>query len=327
MDVFSAKVRRSSHASAWRTPWPARMTGRFAFGDLGRGRLELAAVAVEVRTEAREAGDDLILGRVLGARLLLERVLRDVDVDRTRATGPGDVEGLRHDPRQLVGVAHQVVVLRHRQGDAVDVDLLEGVLADERGWHVARDRDHRHRIEHRGPDPRDEVRGTGAGGAHADPDRPGDPGVPVGRVGAALLVADQDVAKLRVVAQDVVQRQDHAARVAEEDVDALAKEGLAQDVRPDARPLEVACLMEHALPGALDRRRARRAVGRHVTASARGGTRRFRGIGLHRHWQALVVTDIQKTLAYRRGSLRVMRGSWRLSVRSSASLRSPAGSR
>ena len=102
-------------------------------------------------------------------------------------------------------------------------------------------------------------------------------------MGAALLVADQDVAKLRVVAQDVVQRQDHATRVAEEDVDALAEEGLAQDVRADARPLEVACLMEHALPGALDRGRARRAVGRHVTASAGGRTGRFRGIGLHRH--------------------------------------------
>ena len=115
------------------------------------------------------------------------------------------------------------------------------------------------------------------------PTVPGDPGVPVGRVGAALLVADQDVAKLRVVAQDVVQRQDHAARVAEEDVDALAKEGLAQDVGADARPLEVARLMEHALLGALDRGRVRRAVGGHVTASARGRTRRFRGIGLHRH--------------------------------------------
>ena len=45
--------------------------------------------------------------------------------------GAGDVEGLGDDARQLVGVADQVVVLGHRQRDAVDVDLLEGVLADE----------------------------------------------------------------------------------------------------------------------------------------------------------------------------------------------------
>ena len=47
--------------------------------------------------------------------------------------GPRDVERLGHDARQVVGVADQVVVLGHRQGDAVDVDLLEGVLADQRG--------------------------------------------------------------------------------------------------------------------------------------------------------------------------------------------------
>ena len=101
------------------------------------------------------------------------------------------------------------------------------------------------------------------------PTRAGDAGVAVGGVGPALLVADEDVAQLRVVAQDVVERQDHAARVAEEDIDALAKEGLAQDVGADARALEVARLVEHALLGALDRGGVRRAVGGHVTASAR----------------------------------------------------------
>ena len=66
-------------------------------------------------------------------RLLLEGVLGDVDVDRARPAGPGDVERLGDDARQVVGVADQVVVLGHRQGDAVDVDLLEGVLADQGG--------------------------------------------------------------------------------------------------------------------------------------------------------------------------------------------------
>ena len=47
--------------------------------------------------------------------------------------GPRDVERLGHDARQVVGVADQVVVLGHRQGDAVDVDLLERVLADQGG--------------------------------------------------------------------------------------------------------------------------------------------------------------------------------------------------
>ena len=53
-------------------------------------------------------------------------------------TGPGRPDraiwnASANDAGQLVGVADQVVVLGHRQGDAVDVDLLERVLADQGG--------------------------------------------------------------------------------------------------------------------------------------------------------------------------------------------------
>ncbi len=180
--------------------------------ELGGGELQLAAVRVEVRTEAGQPGDDLVVGRVRRGRLLLEGVLRDVDVDGTGPSGPGDVERLGEDAGQVVRVTDEVVVLRHRQGDAVDVDLLERVLADQRGGDVAGDRDHRDRVEEGSPDPRHEVRRTRAGGPHADADLAGDPGVAVGGVGAALLVADEDVAQLRIVAEDVVEGQDHAAR-------------------------------------------------------------------------------------------------------------------
>ena len=60
-------------------------------------------------------------------------------------------------------------------------------------------------------------------------------GVAVGRMGAALLVADEHVAELGVVAEDVVERQDDAARIAEEDVDALAEERLAARRRRRSR--------------------------------------------------------------------------------------------
>ncbi len=302
-------------------------------GDLGRGQLQLPRVAVHVRAEARQPGDDLVLGRVLGARLLLEGVLGDVDVDRAGTAGPGDVEGLGDDARQLVRVAHQVVVLRHRQGDAVDVDLLEGVLADQRRRDVAGDRDHRDRVEERGPDAGDQVGRAGTRGAHADADAAGDAGVAVGGVRAALLVADEDVAELRVVAEDVVERQDDAARIAEEDVDALAEERLAEDVRPDAGPLEVAALVEHALAGALDRGRLGGPVAGHVAAPRAAGPGRSRRFALrHRHriWSFRAASTgriHRKTLASRRGSRRssvVLRAS---GARSSVSLRSPAGSR
>ena len=105
------------------------------------------------------------------------------------------------------------------------------------------------RVEQGGADAGDEVRGARAGRAQADADPAGGPGVAVGRVGAALLVADEDVAQLGVVAQDVVEGQDHAAGIAEEDVDALAEERLAHDVGADPGPLERLRVVEHLLAG------------------------------------------------------------------------------
>ncbi len=296
--------------------------------DLVDCELELPAVTIEVRSEARQTRDDVLLGRVTGARLLLERVLGDVDVDGPRSPGPGDVERLGDDARQVVRVADQVVVLGHRQGDAVDVDLLEGVLADERRRHVAGDGHHRHRVEEGRPDPGHEVGGTRAGGAHAHADAAGDPGVAVRGVRAALLVADEDVAQLGVVAEDVVQRQDHAARIAEEDVDALAEEGLAQDVGTDARALEVARLVEHVLPGALDGGCVHRPVTGHVAAPRPGRTRTgwLRGIGPGRQGRPSAQADNKRPSPPGEGPFG---SAWFVtaSVRPSASLRSPAGSR
>ena len=240
-------------------------------GDLRRGGLELAAVAVHVGPKAGQAGHDVCLARVLGAGLLLEGVLGDVDVDRAGPAGAGDVERLGDHPGQVVGIADQVVVLGHRQGDAVDVDLLEGILADERRGHVAGDRDHRHRIEEGRPDPGDEVRGTRPRRAHAHADLAGHPGVAVGGVGTALFVANEHVAQLGIVAEHVVQRQDHATRVAEEDIDTLAQERLAQYVGTDARALQVARVIQHPLPGVLDGGGVSRPLTRDVAApSGRG---------------------------------------------------------
>ena len=236
-------------------------------GDLAGGELQLLGVALGGGPEAGHAGDHVVEGGVLGARLLLQGVLRDVDVDRARAAVGREVERLGDDVRDVVGVPDQVVVLRHRQRDAGDVDLLERVLADQGVGHVAGDRDHRDRVELGGGDRGDEVRGARAAGAHAHADPAAGAGVAVGRVAAALLVADEDVPDLGVVAEDVVDREDDAARVAPQDVGALADERLHQRVGADPRPLPRPDLVEHRLARLLDRGRARRAVGRHVAAT------------------------------------------------------------
>ena len=228
MLVFSANARRSSQARAWRTPWPARMTGRLARAISAAASLSCLGWPSKVgRKPGRPASISAWLGWPADVSCWRASLVMSMWTGPGPAR-PGDVERLGDDPRDVVRVPDEVVVLGHRQGDAGDVDLLEGVLAEQGGRHVAGDRHDRDRVEEGGPDAGHEVRGARAGRPHADPDPAGDPGVAVGRVGAALLVADEDVAELGIVAEDVVERQDDPARVAEEDVDALAEERLAQ---------------------------------------------------------------------------------------------------
>jgi hypothetical protein len=307
-------------------------------GDLRRGDLELLVVAVHRRSEAGQPRDHLLRGRMGRLRLLLERVLRDVDVDRAGPAAAGDVERLGDHARQLVRVADEVVVLRHRQGDAVDVDLLERVLADQGRGHVAGDRDHRDRVEHRGADAGHQVGRAGPRGADAHADLAGRTGVPVGGVRAALLVAHEDVPQLRVVAEDVVQRQDHAARVAEHDLDALPEQRLAQDVGTDSGARSALprrdrgrrrALVEHLALRPLDRGGVLGALGRHV-APARAVALRQRHdrppSGSVTSASSLVAacSEKSKTPAFRRGSGWLSVGLIASCDRSSASLRAPA---
>ena len=130
--AFSANALSSSQASAIRTPCPARISGRFAWA------ISFAAVLSCFGWPSR-------LGRKPGRPAMTSsREGCSAVVSCCRAslvmsmwTGPGrpclgEVERLGDDVRDVVGVAHQVVVLGHRQRDAGDVDLLERVLADER---------------------------------------------------------------------------------------------------------------------------------------------------------------------------------------------------
>jgi len=173
-------------------------------------------------------------------------------------------------------------VLGHRQGDAGDVDLLERVLAEERGGHVAGDGHHRDGVELGVGDPGDEVRGGRARGAQAHAHLARGTGVPVRSMGGALLVADEHVTELRVVAQDIVERQDDAAGVAEQDVDALAQDRLHDDIGADpgalAAPLgrveaDLAALVEHLEAGLLHCFSGCRTGARHVAAARAAGCR------------------------------------------------------
>ena len=130
----------------------------------------------------------------------------------------------------LAGIGDEHVVLRDRHRDAGDVGLLERVVAHDRGRDLAGDRDHGDRV-HLGVGERgDQVAAAGTATSPCDADLAGRPRVALGGVAGALLVAAQHVPDARVE-QRVVGRQDGAAGDAEDDVDALALEGLEQRLR------------------------------------------------------------------------------------------------
>src|SRR3546814_16097070 len=79
----------------------------------------------------------------------VDDVLGDVEQHRPWPAGGGDVEGLAHRPRDVLGGGDELVVLGDRSGDADRVDLLEGVGADGTGGHLPGDNDHRRSDERR----------------------------------------------------------------------------------------------------------------------------------------------------------------------------------
>ena len=197
-------------------------------GGLGEhlgGAVDLLGVALVGRVVAAQL--DLFAPVRLG--LVAEHVLGQVDQDGTRAARGRDVEGLLDGLGEVLDILDQIAVLDARPGDADDVGLLEGVVADQLRRHLAGEDHERDRVHVRRGDPGDGVGRAGAGGdqRHSRPSRGA--GVAVGRVHAPLLVADEEVLQ-RAGEEHVVDAEDHAARVPEQMGDVFADQALDEDL-------------------------------------------------------------------------------------------------
>ncbi len=126
----SAKARTSFSAPDSTMPWPARMTGRWEFwmsstasrmGGAFRAEHGVGTIGVGLGGVEVEEG-----GGLLG-------VLGDVDEHGAGAAGAGDLKSLANGGGDVFGAGDKEVVLGDGQGDAGDVDLLEGVAAENFG--------------------------------------------------------------------------------------------------------------------------------------------------------------------------------------------------
>ena len=169
-------------------------------------------------------------GDVLGQGRL--NVLGHVDEHGAGAIGLGNAERLANGVSQFLDRLHEIVVLRDGQRDARDVDLLEGVGADEGVGHVARDSNERGGVKVGSGDASHKVGGTGARGGNDDADLAGGAGITVGCVGGSLLMGGQDMVNLVLILKDgVVNVNDLASGITEDRLAALLNERADDDVR------------------------------------------------------------------------------------------------
>ena len=159
-------------------------------------------------------------------------VLGQIHDDRPRPAAAGHVECLVHHARQRVHVLDQVVVLGAGTGDAGDVGLLEGVVADQVGGHLAGEADDGDAVHEGVGEPGHGVGGARPRGHQDDAHLAGGSGISFRRVHGALLVPDEDVADGVLLEDLVVNRQYGAPRIPEDHVHALFLQGLKQYLGP-----------------------------------------------------------------------------------------------
>src|ERR1035437_5563864 len=173
---------------------------------------------------ARLGGSEVEDGRAL------LRILGDVDQHRAGTGGFGDLKGVTNSWGNVLGLVDEEVVLRHGQGDAGDVDFLEGVRAEDLARHVAGDAYDGNRVQHGCGDACDKVGGAGAAGGDGDANLARGARVAVCHVRRTLLVADEGVVDGEL-AQGVIDGQDGPAGIAEDVGNAFAHQGGPYDFR------------------------------------------------------------------------------------------------
>ena len=110
------------------------------------------------------------------------------------------------------------------QRDAGHVRFLKRIRADQRRSDLPGDAHDRRRVHHGRGDAGDQIGRAGAGGGHRHADFAGGAGVTVGHVRRALLVPDQDVVNLRILAQRIVEGQNRPAGIPKHQVHAFAEQ-------------------------------------------------------------------------------------------------------
>ena len=168
--------------------------------------------------------------RIVEIHLRAENVGGDVHYHRPRPPRPGDEERLFDGPKQILRTLDEIIMLRDWRRDAADVRFLERVLADDGSRHLSGETNERNRIHIGGGDARHEIRAARSRSREANADFSRSARVAVRRQRRALLMTHKDMREFHFI-DFIVQRQDDAARITENDVHALLLQALQNRLR------------------------------------------------------------------------------------------------
>ena len=154
-------------------------------------------------------------------------VFRDIDNDRPWTPVLRDVKSLVQHAWQILDLADQIIMLGAMPGYADRIAFLEGVGADEMGRHLAGNANERDRIHQSIGQAGHRIGGAWTGGHQKHAGLAARPGEALGGMRRSLFVAHQHMLDEILVKQGVVDRQDRAARIAENGFDSLVPQ------RPD----------------------------------------------------------------------------------------------
>ena len=148
-------------------------------------------------------------------------VLGNINQHRARAAGARHIKGLMQYARQIGNRADQIIMLGAGTGDAGGVTFLKGIRADEVGWHLSGDAHQRNRIHQSIGERGDSIGGTGAGGDEQNTHLAGGTGIAFCRMAGTLLMTHQHMLDVILLENRIINRQNRAAGIAENRIDAL----------------------------------------------------------------------------------------------------------
>ena len=192
-----------------------------------RGANQLHSLEDRVLFRAQHGMGSIRLGRgcrEIECRRSLLGILGDVDQHGAGTSRLRDEQRFADGRSNVFGARYDVIVFRHRQSNAGDVDLLESVCAEHLARDLAGDAEQRDGVHHRGGNAGHHVGRARTGGSNGHADFAGCARIAIGHVHRTLLVPDEDVADGEF-AQRVVCGQNGAAGIAEDLAHALALEG------------------------------------------------------------------------------------------------------